>query len=198
MSVSQDPERVHRAAPVEHARERRVRAEECRVGEIHTVTTGAMVDEGDVGADGRAAEADAVVVDWVVGLELVAVWGLNVEMNERIFDEKRVEMPPGQSALGSEVRRTSVGCRHHTSMANAFSADLFIKRVFAGPCACSASIAALTPQKPFRRLNMISCPSKSERTSGEGSMITRSCDSPGQTGLHDLRTCLGVRTLQAG
>lgn len=82
MSVSQDPERVHRAAPVEHARERRVRAEECRVGEIHTVTTGAMVDEGDVGADGRAAEADAVVVDWVVGLELVAVWGLNTETNE--------------------------------------------------------------------------------------------------------------------
>ena len=88
MSVSQDPERVQRATPVEHPRERRVCAEERAGGEVHGARLGrgqvraAVIDKGDVGADGRPAEAYAIGVDGVVGLEFVAVWGLNMKTNE--------------------------------------------------------------------------------------------------------------------
>ena len=69
----QDLKRVYRPALLEHARERRVHAEELARGEVHARR--AVVDERDVAGD--RGEADADVVRRFVVLELVLVWGLD-------------------------------------------------------------------------------------------------------------------------
>ena len=58
---------------------------------------------------------------------------------------------------GEETVLTSVGRKHHTRLLKAVPAVPFMKSVFAGPCACSANVAASTPQKRFRMPSVMSC-----------------------------------------
>ena len=77
--VVQDLKRVYCPALLEHARERRVHAEELARGEVHARR--AVVDERDVAGD--RGEADADVVRRFVVLELVAVWSLDARRGRK-------------------------------------------------------------------------------------------------------------------
>ena len=78
--------------------------------------------------------------------------GCGCQSSERPKRTERDRQRKGEGAV-----LTSVGRKHHTRLLKAVPAVLFMKSVFAGPCACSANIAASTPQKRFRKPSVMSC-----------------------------------------